>query len=99
MIDQLLSSKNINPSLSILTISTEEALSSIQEALGEFEIKLDFNKFAKEELEKLLSDYVGAVINYHPDDYHQERAALLKNSDILLKYGLTEDDIEILDFA
>jgi hypothetical protein len=99
MIDQLLLSKNIDPSLNILTISSEEALVSIVEALEEFEIEFDFNKFSKEELEKLLSDYAGSVLNYHPEDYHQERAALIKNSDILLKYGLTKDDIEILDFA
>ncbi|RCK75827.1 MAG: hypothetical protein IGBAC_1102 [Ignavibacteriae bacterium] len=45
------------------------------------------------------SDYADAVITYHPNDYHQERAALLKNEDILKKYGLTEVDIEMLDFS
>lgn len=99
MIEELLISKNIDPSHNILSISSEEALSSLVAALEEFEIELDLNKLSKEELEKLLSDYAGAVIDYHPEDYHQERAALLKNSDVLIKHGLTEDDIEILDFA
>lgn len=96
---QLLASKQISPSSAILEITAEEAVYQINEALLEFSIDLDLNRLSKEELQKLLSDFADAVVNYHPDDYHQERAALLRNQDMLLKYGLSEDDIEELDFT
>ena len=96
---KLLSSKQINPSKIIFQITAEEALSSIEEMLTEFSFNIDFSKLSKEELEKLLFDYSDAVVTYHPDDYHQERAAILKNEKVLKKYGLTDTDIEDLDFT
>ena len=98
-IQKLLSSKQINPSQTILQITAEEALESIGEMFDEFSVKIDFDKLSKEELEKLLFDYADAVVTYHPDSFHQERAAVLKNEEALKKYGLTDDDIEELDFT
>ncbi len=95
----ILSSKQIDPSKIILQITAEEAINSIEEMLIEFSLSVDFSKLSKEELEKLLFDYADAVVIYHPDDYHQERAAILKNEAVLKKYGLTADDIETLDFV
>jgi len=47
-----------------------------------------------------LIDYFGeSVIYYHPENDHQERAVLLKHSDMLKKYGLTDEDICRLDFC
>ena len=98
-VKKILSSKQISPSNIILKVTAEEALTSIKEMLPEFSLKIDFNKLSKEELENLLFDYADAVVFYHPDDYHQERAAILKNETVLKKYGLTDDDIEALDFT
>ena len=98
-VTKLLSSKQISPSQTILQITAEEALSSIEEMLDEFSLKIDFNKLSKEELEELLYDYADAVVFYHPDDFHQERAAVMRNETVLKKYGLTDDDIETLDFT
>lgn len=98
-IKKLLSSKQIDPSKIILKITAGEALSAIKDVVVEFSLSLDFNKLSKEELEKLLFDYADAVTTYHPDNFHQERAAILKNETTLKKYGLTDDDIERLDFT
>lgn len=98
-IKKILSSKQINPSQAVFQITAEEALSSIKEMLTEFSLSVDFGKFTKEELEKILFDYADAVVTYHPDDYHQERAVILRNQTIFKKYGLTDDDIETLDFT
>lgn len=98
-IKKILSSKQISPSKIVLQITAEEALSSIKEMLAEFSLKIDFNKLSKEELEKLLFDYANAVDMYHPEDYHQERAAILKNETVLKKYGLTAEDVKRLDFV
>jgi len=81
---QLLSSKQIEPSMAVLKITAEEALDAINEALLEFPIDFDFNKLSKEELQKLLLDYSDTVLSYHPEAYHQERAALLRNKDMLI---------------
>ena len=98
-VKKLLSSKQISPSKIVLQITAEEALSSIKDMLVEFSLKIDFNKLSKEELENLLFDFADAVIMYHPDDYHQERAAILINETVLKKCGLTDDDIDALDFV
>jgi len=62
-------------------------------------LNIDFTKLSKEELEKLLSDYADAIDSYHPENYHRERAALLKNGTMLKTYGLINEDIIRLDFA
>ena len=98
-IDKILTSKQINPSEIVLQITTEEVLNSINEMLNEFSFTIDFNKFSKQELEKLFLDYADAVVTYHPHDYHQERAAVLKSKTVFKKYGLTERKIEKLDFS
>lgn len=96
---KILSAKQISPSKTILQINAEEALNSIEEMLDEFSLSIDFNKLSKEELEKLLNDYADAVVFYHPDAFHQERAAVLKNETMFKKYGLTADDVVTLDFT
>lgn len=98
-ISNILASKQISHSKVVCHVIAEEALYSLKEALEEFSLSIDFKKFSKEELEKLLSDYADAVVTYHPENYHQERATLLKNETILKKYGLTDEDINTLDFA
>ena len=97
--NQILKSKNLNPQKPISQMTQEQALSSLTEALKEFEINIDFNKFSKEELEKLFSDYADAVFTYHPENEHQERAVFLKNEKMLKKYGLTDEEIWELDFV
>jgi hypothetical protein len=53
---------------------------------------------SKKDLETLLDSLGDATINYHPENYHQERAVLLENSQILKKYGITDEEIKGLDF-
>ena len=53
---------------------------------------------SKKDLETLLDNLGGTTINYHPENYHQERAALLENSQILKTYGITDEEIKALDF-
>lgn len=53
---------------------------------------------AKEDIETLLDSYGDCINDYHPKDYHQERASLLKNFEMLKRYGLTDDDYNSIDF-
>ena len=56
-------------------------------------------KMSKEELKSLIDDLGDSIINYHPEDYHQERSTLLNYSDVLQKYGLIDKELEMLDFC
>lgn len=96
---KILKSKGINPNEAILVIDKEEALERLIEAITELCPNLKVESMSKIDLELLLDSLGNATINYHPENYHQERAALLENSEMLQKYGLTDKEIEGLDFA
>ena len=96
---QILKVKKINTDQPILQIDVEEALSNLIEATKEFCPSLRLSRLSKKEIEKLLDDYGDMIVNYHPENYHQERATFLKNEELLRKYGLTDEDVAVLDFC
>jgi len=53
----------------------------------------------KKDLEMLVNSLGEDIVNYHPENYHQERSTLLGCSDMLRKYGLTDKEWEALDFC
>jgi hypothetical protein len=68
------------------------------EAIEKYCPTLKIEKMAKDDIEILLDSYGECVVNYHPEKYHQERATLLKNFEMLRRYGLTNEDHNMLDF-
>ncbi|MFZ3063419.1 MAG: hypothetical protein WA148_06740 [Actinomycetota bacterium] len=97
---RFLETVGMKPEELILSISAEEAISNLLEAVEEYccsELRIEDMK--KEDIETLLKSYGDAIVTYHPEGYHQERAALLKCFEMLEQYGLTEDDYEALDFC
>lgn len=96
---KILKSKHIDLNKPVLLIDREDALGNLIEAINKFCPNLDIESMSKKDLEVLLDSFGNAVINYHPEDYHQERAVLLENSQMLEKYGLTEEEINALDFT
>ena len=95
----ILKSKGINPEKPILIISREEALTRLIETIQEFCPNLKLEEMSKEDLETLIDSLGNAIVDYHPEGCHQERSALLNNSKMLKKYGLTDDEIKRLDFV
>ncbi len=95
----LLKSLGINPYEPIFSITAEEALENLLEAIEEYCPNLKIEQMTKEDLETLFSSYAGSVINYHPENYHQERGALLECFKMLKRYGLTDDDYDSIDFC
>ena len=95
----LLERAGINPDEPVLLITAKESMRNLLEAIEEYCPNLEVNKMTKEDLSILLDSYGNCVINYHPEKYHQERGALLKNFEMLRRYGLTDDDHRYIDFC
>ena len=95
----LLKQKGIDSDKPVLQINREEALISITEAIKEYCPNVKVEKMSKENLEVLADSLGESIINYHPEGYHQERATLLGCSDMLRKYGLTDEEERALDFC
>lgn len=96
---ELLKKANLNPDEPVLSITAEEALESLSEAIEEYCPNLEINKITKEDIATLLNSYANCVLNYHQENSHQERAALIENFEMLKRYGLTDDDYESIDFC
>ncbi len=96
---QILQAIKLNPDKLVLSITINEAVERLIEFIKEWELLIKIKDIEKEDWEILLSSYGDAVINYHPDNDHQERAVFLKNEKMLMKYGLTSEDITRLDFC
>lgn len=90
---------DINPNKPVLLVTYTESFENLIEATEEYCPYLEIDKMSKEDLIMLLESYGNCVINYHPEDYHQERAALIENFEMLKKYGLTDKDFDSLDFS
>jgi len=97
--NELLKQKGIDSNKPVLQISREDALMSIMEAVNKYCPSVKIEKMSKEELKSLIDDLGDSIINYHPEDYHQERSTLLNYSDVLQKYGLIDKELEMLDFC
>ncbi len=96
---KLLKKLGINPDEPILVITAEEALENLLEAINEYCPHLNLEKISKEDLLTLLKSYANSVVLYHPENYHQERGALIENFEMLEKYGLKEEDFNSIDFS
>lgn len=94
----ILKKAGIKPDEPVLLITAEEAMENLLEAIKEYCPNLKITKLEKEDIISLLNSYAGCVIDYHPESYHQERGALLRNFERLKNYGLRKDDYDSLDF-
>ena len=98
-VTKMLNRVSIDPNQPIFVISAEEAVRNLMEAIEEFCPNLAIDQMAQEELATLIQSYGNSVTLYHPEQYHQERAALLENFSLLKQYGLTDQDCRSLEFS
>src|SRR3989338_1813096 len=96
---KILQSVGLNPSDAIFSLDNEEAVERLLEFVEEWELPLQIEKINKQDWLTLFSSYADSIIDYHPENDHQERGAFLRNEKMLMKYGLTKDDIRRLDFC
>lgn|SRR3990167_880676 len=95
----LLKKVGLNSDEPVFLITAKEATENLLEAIEEYCPNLKINKMTKEDITTLLYSYSNCVINYHPENHHQERAALLENFEMLRGYGLADDDYNSIDFC
>ena len=96
---KILKSVGLNPSDSIFSLDKEDAMERLLEFIEEWELPIQVQKIGKEDWKILLSSYADSIIDYHPENDHQERGTFLKNEQMLKKYGLTDKDVQRLDFC
>lgn len=96
---ELLKQKGIDLNKPVLQIDRKEALENLMEVIDEYCPSVKIDKMSKKNLETLIDSLGSNIVNYHPEDYHQERGALLSNIEILKKYGLTDDEENAIDFC
>lgn len=98
-IKTLLKRKGVDFDKPVLQINRLESLVSITEAINEYCPSVKIEKMSKDDIEILVDSLGENIVNYHPENYHQERSTLLGCSSMLRKYGLTDDEYEVLDFC
>ena len=96
---EILKSVGLNPSDNIFSLNYKEATERLLEFIEEWELRIQIEKISKEDWGTLLSSYADSIIDYHPENDHQERGAFLRSRQILKKYGLTDEDVQRLDFC
>ncbi|NCO88714.1 hypothetical protein AUK04_03230 [Candidatus Roizmanbacteria bacterium CG2_30_33_16] len=89
----------LKPNNSISSLDNEEAMERLIKFIKEWELPIQIKKISKKDWETLFSSYADSIIDYHPENHHQERGAFLRNEQMLKKYGLTDEDIKRLDFC
>ena len=96
---KILKSAELNPNDSIFPLDNEEAMERLLEFIEEWKLQIQVKKISKENWKTLLSSYADSIIDYHPENDHQERGAFLRNEEMLKNYGLTDEDVRRLDFC
>lgn len=96
---KILQSVGLKPNDTILSITQSGAMVALLEFIEEWELQIQVEKINKKDWQTLFASYADAIIDYHPDNDHQERAVFLKNEEIFKKYGLTDEDVMRLDFC
>jgi len=96
---KILQSAGLKPDGIVFSLDNEETVERLLEFIEEWEMLIQVKKISKEDWKTLLSSYADSIIDYHPENNHQERGAFLRNEQMLKKYGLTDDDIRRLDFC
>lgn len=96
---KILKSVGLNPNDNVFSLNYEEAVERLLEFIKEWELRIKVEKISKDDWEILLSSYENSIVDYHPENDHQERGAFLRNKQMLKKYGLTNEDVRRLDFC
>lgn len=96
---QILKSVGLKPNGLVYSLDNEEVLERLLEFIEEWELRIQVEKISKEDWETLLFSYADSIIDYHPENDHQERGVFLRNKQMLKKYGLTDEDAQRLVFC
>lgn len=96
---KILQSVGLKPNDSAFSLDYEEMMEKLLEFIKEWDLRIDIKKISKKDWGTLFGSYADSIIDYHPENDHQERGAFLRNKKMLKKYGLTDEDVKRLDFC
>lgn len=96
---KILKKVGIKPDEPILLVTAKEAIQNLLETIKEYCPGLKIDKMTKEDIKTLLDSYGACIIEHHPEHHHQERALLLRNFEMLRKYGSKDENYELIDFC
>lgn len=96
---KILKSAGLKLNDSVFSLNYKEATEKLLEFIKEWELRIGVEKISEEDWKTLFSSYADSVIDYHPENDHQERIVFLRNEQMLKKYGLTDEDVKRLDFC
>lgn len=96
---EILQSVGLKSSDNVFSLDKERAMERLLEFIKEWELTIQIEKIGKRDWKALFSSYADSIIHYHPENDHQERGTFLRNAKMLMKYGLTNEDIARLDFC
>lgn len=96
---KILQLAGLNPNDNIISLNNEKVMEGLLEFIDEWELPIQVSKISKEDWQNLFSSYADSIVDYHPENNHQERGAFLRNAQMLKKYGLTDEDVRRLDFC
>ena len=96
---KILKKAGIRPDEPILLVTAKEVIQNLLETMEEYYPGLKTDKISKEDIKTLLNSYGDCITEYHPERHHQERAVFLRNFEMFKKYGLKDEDYELIDFC
>jgi hypothetical protein len=96
---KILHTVGLKPNDTILSITQSGAMVALLEFIEEWELQIKVEEISKKDWEILFASYADAIIDYHPENDHQERGTFLRNEKMLMGYGLTQEDVARLDFC
>ena len=98
-IAKILHQCDLHPDEQLNICDNESAITALLGAITEYLPSMDVKKLTKKDWQAILKDYESAIIDYHPENNHQERWALEQHPNILKRCGAAEDEIEGLEFS
>ena len=96
---KILKSADLKPNNNIFSLSNKKAMERLLEFIKKWGLSIQVEKISREDWIVLFSSYADSIIDYHPENNHQERGSFLRNEKMLKKYGLTNEDVARLDFC
>lgn len=98
LIRDTLTKNTIDPYAPVFKCTNEQAMMNLQDRLDSYGINFQLTNLTTEEMKELLQAYSNSISYYQPERGHQERGALLQIPDTLMRHGVTQEQLNEMEF-